>query len=217
MPSNAVPAARHRLLEVAARLFYNQGYYRTGVREIVKRSRTAVSSFYDHFASKEEIATAYLESESEKTQHNLRALMTQHPDLRDFVRAWMLAKKKEIRSGVFVGCPFSGFSYQSAAPDPAHREALQTAAGRWVDLLAAFVQANQNNGIVRKEVQARLLAERVLIYYQGAVAMWRMSGRREYIEEMGRLIRQEVAAATAPPHRPLAGRSGKTRRKIARA
>ncbi len=213
MKSAKSPEARSRLLDMAGRLFYSRGYYRTGVREIVKESRAAISSFYDHFNSKEEMATAYLRDETERTLANLQAIMARYPDIRDFARAWMLAKKKDIRSGAFVGCPFAGFAYQSADLDQAHRAALSNASERWTNLLAAFVQENIDRGVLAGDANPRELAERVLLHYQGAVALWRLSGQARYIQWMERLIQEELDARLAKParRRESGGRKTRTR------
>jgi AcrR family transcriptional regulator len=197
MKSAKSPEARSRLLDMAGRLFYTRGYYRTGVREIVKESRAAISSFYDHFSSKEEMATAYLRDETERTLANLQAIMARYPDIRDFARAWMLAKKKDIRTGAFVGCPFAGFVYQSAELDAAHRAALAGASERWMQMLAAFISENIDRGVLAADTDPRELAGRVLVIYQGAVAMWRLSGETRYIQLMQTQIQAELDARLA--------------------
>ncbi len=52
---------RERLLAAAAVLFYEQGIAATGIDSITKRAGVAKQSLYNHFASKAELVSAYLQ------------------------------------------------------------------------------------------------------------------------------------------------------------
>lgn len=52
---------RTRILEVASRLFYAQGYNSTGINQIIDEAGIARASLYNHFPSKRDLLTAYLE------------------------------------------------------------------------------------------------------------------------------------------------------------
>jgi len=61
----AAKSKRDELLEIASGLFYEQGYHRTGVKQIIDQAGIAKGTFYSHFKSKEELAVAWL-----KARHN---------------------------------------------------------------------------------------------------------------------------------------------------
>lgn len=50
---------RSRLLEAAERLFYQNGYHRTGINRIIDEAGVAKASFYNHFSSKEDLGVAF--------------------------------------------------------------------------------------------------------------------------------------------------------------
>ncbi|MBV7329017.1 TetR/AcrR family transcriptional regulator [Chloroflexi bacterium TSY] len=58
-----------RILKVATRLFYMQGYQATGINQIIREANVAKASFYEHFGSKEALGLAYLK----QYQKNQRA------------------------------------------------------------------------------------------------------------------------------------------------
>jgi hypothetical protein len=61
MPTLETPKSkRDELLEIASRLFYEQGYHRTGVKQIIDEAGIAKGTFYSHFKSKEDLAVAWL-------------------------------------------------------------------------------------------------------------------------------------------------------------
>ncbi len=51
---------KERVMEVASKLFREQGFNSTGVNQIIKESKVARASFYDHFESKDLLAVEYL-------------------------------------------------------------------------------------------------------------------------------------------------------------
>jgi len=54
------PSARDRILDTAARLFYRDGYRATGIDKIIAESGVAKMSLYRHFASKNDLISAFL-------------------------------------------------------------------------------------------------------------------------------------------------------------
>lgn len=53
---------RDEILEVASKLFYEQGYHCTGIQQIIKEAGTAKGTFYSHFPSKEALGIAWLKA-----------------------------------------------------------------------------------------------------------------------------------------------------------
>lgn len=57
---------RQRILETAARLFYQQGYPLTGINQLIAEADVAKASLYQHFRTKDEILLAYLQQASQQ-------------------------------------------------------------------------------------------------------------------------------------------------------
>ena len=51
---------RQRIIQTATLLFRQQGFNSTGINQIIKESKVAKASFYDHFKSKDDLAIQYL-------------------------------------------------------------------------------------------------------------------------------------------------------------
>lgn len=58
-------SARDRILETAARLFYQHGFRATGIDKIIAESGVAKMSLYRHFSSKNELIAAFLDRRHE--------------------------------------------------------------------------------------------------------------------------------------------------------
>ncbi len=61
MPENTTAGGkREEIIEIASRLFYEQGYGATGIKQIIDEAAIAKGTFYTHFRSKEELGLAWL-------------------------------------------------------------------------------------------------------------------------------------------------------------
>ena len=75
-PTAEKHAVRDRLLETAARLFYEKGYVSTGVNEVIKQAGICKASFYHHFKSKEDLLVTTLEQRHDKMMAELREVVS---------------------------------------------------------------------------------------------------------------------------------------------
>lgn len=74
--------ARGRLLTAAARLFRDQGYQRTTVRDLGREVGILSGSLFHHFRSKEDILRAVMEETIHLNTQRLRAALAAAPDTR---------------------------------------------------------------------------------------------------------------------------------------
>ena len=73
-------AARDRLLDTAAELFYGRGITATGVDAVVAAAGVSKPTLYAHFRSKSELVTAVLERRHARRQTSLPAWVTARTD-----------------------------------------------------------------------------------------------------------------------------------------
>src|SRR5262245_41917658 len=99
-------SVRDRLESTADVLFSRQGYAVTPVRDLMDAAGVVPRSFYDTFASKKDLGLLYLRRKEEESMADLKALMRQYPEPTQLFRAWVLAKKRQIKRSEFFGCPF---------------------------------------------------------------------------------------------------------------
>ncbi|MEM7184818.1 MAG: helix-turn-helix domain-containing protein, partial [Spirochaetota bacterium] len=88
--------ARQKLLEAGMKLFYEKGYYRSGMREIAEFAGVAVTNIFTYFKSKEGFAIAYLLKQEREQAKGLVLLMRQYPNPIDFFQAWFDHLKTKI-------------------------------------------------------------------------------------------------------------------------
>jgi len=126
---------RERILEVADRLFYEQGVRAAGTEKIMSVAEVAKATFYRHFQSKDALVLAYLEKRDRALWDYLA-----HPippkDLREvLIKFEQMANRPEI-----IGCPFLRIA--SEFPDtshPFHRRVIEHK-DKLRDYLAQFLE-----------------------------------------------------------------------------
>lgn len=97
---------KDRIVEVASRLFYEQGYNLTGINQIIDEADIARASLYNHFGSKTELLLAYLEKAEKTWFNNLNAFLEPVADPKEKLlslfdhRIW-----RQQKTG-FGGCQF---------------------------------------------------------------------------------------------------------------
>ena len=95
---------KDRIIETAADLFYNNGYNRTGINEILEKSGVAKASMYQHFRSKQEIGVEYLKHMEKVSNQKLTEKINAQPLGKMKVLAVMDHVADFFDSGDFRGC-----------------------------------------------------------------------------------------------------------------
>ena len=105
---------RERILEVADRLFYQEGVRATGTEKIMSVAEVAKATFYRHFESKDALVLAYLKNRDQALWDFL-SHPTPPKDLREaLTKSEQMANRPEVTS-----CPFLRIA--SEYPDTAIR------------------------------------------------------------------------------------------------
>ncbi|MGL4236074.1 TetR/AcrR family transcriptional regulator [Tabrizicola sp.] len=104
---------RDRILKTAWRLFYENGFRAIGIDRIIAEADVAKQSFYNHFASKDELIVALLEQAAVQSAKWEAAAISGRPD--PLVALVEAAVRRAGESSCF-GCPFQIGA--SEFPDP---------------------------------------------------------------------------------------------------
>src|SRR4051812_42428260 len=100
-------AARDRILEVAGRLFYQNGIRAVGVDTIIAQSDVAKMTFYKHFKSKDLLVLEFLKRRDEMWRAWFEeAVQRLAPDVKDRPLAIFDALEERFSKKDFRGCAF---------------------------------------------------------------------------------------------------------------
>lgn len=178
---------RDELIEIASKLFYQQGYQATGIKQIIDEAGIAKGTFYSHFKSKEELGLAWLKSRHE-TWNSWRDQFLGDTELSprdrllgmfDFLGKWMIESD-------FRGCAFLNTMAETPSCDsPLRKEVQQHKEGlrRYIhDLVSSYLPHGSEEQINQKADAIFLLFEAALVESQNFRDSWPIEVGKKQVE-----------------------------------
>jgi AcrR family transcriptional regulator len=155
-------SARERILKVAGRLFYAEGYRAVGIDRVLAEADVAKATFYKHFPSKDDLIVAWITLSERQAVDALPPEDGPEP-LTAYLRH-MLAIANQPQC---MGCAFQGSAAEFADPThPAHAAAI----GVKRRVLQTLETRARNQGVKGP----RAVAEQVFLLLEGVWAASRM-------------------------------------------
>jgi AcrR family transcriptional regulator len=119
------PSPRDRLLETASRLFYAEGIHAVGVDRLVSEASVTRATFYRHFAGKEALVVAYLQTKDALAHALLAAAEAKTSDPVALLHAVVVAITEDVCGEGFRGCPFINAAAEYPDPNSTVRQAVR--------------------------------------------------------------------------------------------
>jgi AcrR family transcriptional regulator len=165
-PEQRRRSAKHRLLQAADELFYNEGIHTVGIDRVIAHAGVAKGSLYYSFTGKDELVHEYLTQRHGKWAERVTAGLEAHKDPRARILAVYDVLGTLFAQPDYRGCAFMNATAE-AAPESVEAQAGATFRA-WVHNLflglATDVQA----------ANPKQLAETLVLLYDGAVATAQM-------------------------------------------
>lgn len=190
-PSAATaPRAAERIRESAGELFYREGIRAIGVDEIVNRAGVTKPSLYRSFASKDELAAAYLQDYDAAFWERFDAGAAEHPgDPRAQLLAYLAGLARRATRTGYRGCGLTNAAVeypQSGHPARKVAEANKRALRERLVAMAGQMGARD----------AQALGDGLLLLIEGAFASGQLFGKggpaRSLVDVAERLIDASV-------------------------
>jgi len=118
MSANLAGSAAEKILSTASRLFYANGVRAVGIEWIVAESGVSKTSLYRHFQTKDELVTAFLESEEREFWQQWEGLVAAAANPKAELMSLLDWIGKRVSRDDFRGCPLIKIAAEFS--DPAH-------------------------------------------------------------------------------------------------
>ena len=161
-------STKQKILEVAGKLFYEQGYNQTGINQIIAQSQVAKASFYYHFKSKQLLALAYLEATNKELDSQMQAMNESPLAPRETLLDLFAQLKSWLKSPDFRGCAFLKLSMDFPSGD----RQIQGLVIAQKNNFRSFVKGllTQMTDLPKKRLDTNHLADVLVILFDGAAA-----------------------------------------------
>lgn len=200
-----------RFIQVATELLYETGNLDFTVQDLVERSKMSLRSFYQHFASKDELLLAVFEEAIRSFVESLRTIVAAEPDpleqLRIYVTSFFGAGESANRQ---ASAALSRYLLMLTSAEPSE---LARVLAPQVDLLSEIVASGVAAGRLRRDLPPGVLTILVTQTLMSAVEMnvlgTELTGERVRADDLWAFCRDAVAGRDEPA--PLRRRSLRSR------
>jgi AcrR family transcriptional regulator len=142
LPPAKNSAARERLLDTAAGIFYAEGINSVGVNRIVEAAGVTLATFYRHFPSKQDLVLAYLQRVHDDYAARAAAAQEAAEEPGDVLRSIGTNITAQLLRPGFRGCAFINAASEFEDPDgPVLRAVLAHRAWFYALVRDAFAAA----------------------------------------------------------------------------
>ncbi len=126
--------SREKILAAATRLFQLQGYYGTGLNQIIKESGAPKGSLYYHFPDgKEQLAIEAVNEMSHYIRMKIKESLDAYPDPAESIQAFLQDLSRQFTCPEnFEGFPVGLLAAETALKSEKLRQACQSAYQEWV-------------------------------------------------------------------------------------
>ncbi len=190
MKTTRSEATRHRLLDEGLTILIDRGYNGTGLQELVDRADVPKGSFYSYFSSKEQFG-------AEVVQHYSReSLDTLNQTLREakgcarerLSEHYTRQAERQRRAAFSKGCLVGNLAAEVGPRSDRFRAALAASVERMRDRLTQEIEAGQEDGSIRTDVPARVLADLLYNAWEGALLRMKVERSLEPLEQVRDLV-----------------------------
>lgn len=171
--------SKNKIIEIAARLFWINGYNATGIVDILTRAELPKGSFYYHFKSKKELGICVCDYFERKLESWFLSLAGGKKSWREFAQALTQSIIEEVDEKEYFGCPFSVIGQETSITEP---EIAEHSARAIKNLGGVFKKILMNFGI--GEENALKLSFQCLAIYEGYLVYFRISWDKKAIFAM---------------------------------
>lgn len=163
--------ARTELLQTGLRLFAENGYNGTGIKEIVDAVGVPKGSFYNYFKSKEDFTVEIIQHYSDTLSTKWDDYLTLGPPepLAALKNSFEMILAHHEQSEVRTGCLIGNLAAEISESSDLCRQKMRHAAVVWKDRVSEYIRQGQSVATVRNDITAEALTEFVWNAWEGAL------------------------------------------------
>jgi TetR/AcrR family transcriptional repressor of nem operon len=172
---------KEAFMEAGRTEFHVNGYHGTGVAAIALRAGGPKGSFYNHFASKEELAIAVIDRNAVSRRMEMLDDTSVLPLTR--IRDHFLFLQADLEKDAYQrGCMFGNFAAETASTNDNLKRVVDEALGYWCEHLAAALEDARAAGEISAAIDSKSAAQLLVDGWEGAAIRAKAVGDASPIE-----------------------------------
>ena len=179
---------KDKILNVASRLFYQQGYNLTGINQIIEEAGIAKASLYNHFKSKTDLLMAYLELAEKQWFAELDAFLKPLSGPREKILALFDHRIYRQQSSGFNGCRFIKISAEINREESRVFDFVSS----YKERARKYIGELSDNIYGKNSKKSEMLAETTFLLLEGATTMGAITKNSKYMKTAKKIIQEQL-------------------------
>lgn len=173
---------RERIVAAAAELMYRQGVAGTSTPDVRDAAGVSSSQIYHYFADKDDLTRAVITHQSRAILSHQAPLLAE-VDSFAALESWRDVVVEAARQqGGLGGCPLGSLSSELSDTRPWARDTLAESFTAWSEAIRGGLTTMIDNGTLRRDTDARALAQALLAALQGGLLLAQVQHSTETLE-----------------------------------
>jgi TetR/AcrR family transcriptional repressor of nem operon len=162
------PNVREKVVLAGLEQFHRLGFHGCSVEDITSFAGVPKGSFYNHFASKEDLALAAMERYRDVCQHRSLGEVNRSP-VKRLKEYFAFLSKTFTDSENSRGCLFGNLANEMADHSPVIRERLKSIFVGWTQVIASVIREGQAAGEITSAQKPQQLAGFLISAWEGTL------------------------------------------------
>src|ERR1700720_1759501 len=192
---------RERLLDAGLETLHRRGFNGCGVQEITEAAGVPKGSFYNHFESKEALGAAVVDRYwQQRADASLQILDDAKLRPRDRLRRYFAALAANMaKRGYTGGCLIGNLGAELSDHSKLVCERLAAVFAEWTEAVETCIRQAQQEGDVRADCDAGVLAAFLINAWEGAVLRAKVDKNAVPFEEFDEVVFGKLLASASNP------------------
>ena len=188
---------RERLLDAGVEIFHRCGFNGCGVQEITEAAGVPKGSFYNHFASKEALGAAVLDRYwQQRAGAVVHILEDDEVRPRERLRRHFAAMAASMAKRSYTGgCLIGNLGAELSDHSKLVCERLAAVFAGWTGAVESCIRQAQQEGDIRADCDARVLAAFLINAWEGAVLRAKVDKNAVPFEEFNEVVFGKLLAS----------------------
>jgi len=193
---------RASILDSAFTEIYHRGFQSARIDDIVSKTHMTKGAFFSHFNSKNELGYAIVDEVLKEMilERWLRPLAAYKNPVQGIVTRFRKLIETTSDDSVALGCPLNNLVQEMSALDPVFRDKLNAVMLLWIGETEKYIKKAQAEGYLKKGIDARQVAEFVVMVQEGSFAMVKNLRDRKVYWSLYESLKQYLESISEKPN-----------------
>ncbi len=177
---------RRKILSAGFDTIYRQGFRAASVNEIVAKAGVTQGAFFHYFPTKNDLGYTLTEEVLKDMMLDrwTRPLSAYSNPIQGIATRYRKLMEATTDEEMALGCPLNNLTQEMSSVDPVFRDKLREVLLTWIEETERYLKKAQAEGYLKPEVDARSVAEFLIMMEEGSWALAKVLGERKVYQSM---------------------------------